>query len=121
MRRQLMEQARARLTAERERLAGELQQLDEERIEITTSLGELSNLPTHNADRADDGLEVQVVLQDTLGDELDQIEVALQRIDAGTYGTCDACGQEIAAERLAALPFVAQCIECAKNSEPGSF
>lgn len=41
------------------------------------------------------------------------IDVALQRCRQGRYGTCDSCGETIAAERLAALPAASTCIRCA--------
>ena len=117
MQARLLEQARTRLTEKRSRLQSELRRLDEERIELTRPAGELSNLPTHNADRADEGLEVQIVVQDTLTDELQQIDAALQHIHDGTYGICENCNQSIAPERLAALPFATHCIVCAKGIE----
>lgn len=43
--------------------------------------------------------------------ELDQIEHALERIDAGTYGVCEECGKPIPAERLEARPAATMCIE----------
>ena len=46
-------------------------------------------------------------------DELRQIDKALARLDAGTYGICTSCGEKIAAERLHALPFAALCVDCA--------
>jgi RNA polymerase-binding transcription factor DksA len=44
---------------------------------------------------------------------LAEIEAAEQRLDDGRYGTCTACGLEIAAERLAALPATSTCVDCA--------
>jgi len=38
---------------------------------------------------------------------------ALARLDGGTYGTCDRCGEPIAAERLEARPNATACISCA--------
>lgn len=37
---------------------------------------------------------------------------ALGKIEGGPYGTCERCGNEIAAERLEALPWARLCIEC---------
>lgn len=45
--------------------------------------------------------------------EADQIRHALARIDAGTYGICDVCGDEIAPARLEAQPEATRCIKCA--------
>ena len=41
---------------------------------------------------------------------LAQIDQALARIDAGTYGICDACGRPIAPERMEANPLATLCI-----------
>ena len=43
---------------------------------------------------------------------LAQVDAALARLDAGTFGTCVRCGKPIADERLEALPWAAHCIEC---------
>ncbi len=45
--------------------------------------------------------------------DIQAIEDALARIDAGTYGLCAKCGEEIAAGRLKAVPFTRTCIDCA--------
>ncbi len=45
--------------------------------------------------------------------ELDRIDAALARIDAGTYGECVRCGEEISAERLALDPTAPSCRDCA--------
>ena len=45
--------------------------------------------------------------------QIAEVEVALQRLDAGTYGRCERCGQPIPAERLAVRPFARTCVACA--------
>jgi DnaK suppressor protein len=40
------------------------------------------------------------------------VEAALWRLDEGAYGRCVRCGEPIASERLAALPWAAHCIAC---------
>ena len=42
-----------------------------------------------------------------------EVDDALGRVAAGTYGTCERCGQPIARDRLAARPFARHCITCA--------
>jgi RNA polymerase-binding transcription factor DksA len=42
-----------------------------------------------------------------------EVDDALGRIDAGTYGGCEQCGRPIAPDRLAARPFARRCIACA--------
>lgn len=46
--------------------------------------------------------------------ELDDLVSAEQRIDDGTYGRCARCGEQIADQRLDALPAARVCIECAR-------
>lgn len=46
-----------------------------------------------------------------------KIQEALQRLDAGEYGLCEECGEEIGIERLKARPVTTLCIECKSNQE----
>jgi RNA polymerase-binding protein DksA len=61
--------------------------------------------------------EVDYTLEEHSGRVLREIDAALARIDAGTYGTCEGCGGQIAAERLEALPYTTLCIECKRRKE----
>ena len=54
-------------------------------------------------------------LAGNLSETVSEIEDALSRIDAGTYGTCESCGAEIAAARLEAKPTARLCMNCASN------
>lgn len=49
---------------------------------------------------------------DGLHERLEELRAALGRIDKGTYGICERCGQEIGAERLEAIPSARLCITC---------
>lgn len=49
--------------------------------------------------------------------EIAQIDTAIARLDAGEYGTCRDCREEIDPARLAALPFVLDCADCASRRE----
>ncbi len=46
-----------------------------------------------------------------------KIKQALERIDNGTYGICEACGEEISIKRLKARPVTTLCIECKAKEE----
>ncbi len=61
--------------------------------------------------------EVLEGLDDMTLNELRQIRDAIRRLDDGSYGTCTACGQAIAASRLAALPATPVCVTCAEAAE----
>lgn len=49
----------------------------------------------------------------SLESSVSRTERALAKLDAGTYGICDACGEPIAPARLEAMPDVALCVTCA--------
>jgi DnaK suppressor protein len=47
---------------------------------------------------------------------LDELDAALDRVGAGTYGRCEICGREIGAARLEVLPAARLCIDCATRN-----
>ena len=49
--------------------------------------------------------------------EISEINAALQRLEAGTFGTCTHCGEAINDNRLLALPHAAHCVKCAALAE----
>jgi DnaK suppressor protein len=44
---------------------------------------------------------------------LAEVDRAIEKLSEGTYGRCDSCGVEIAAERLEAIPWATLCVTCA--------
>jgi len=57
-------------------------------------------------------LEKTLALEKKLRDTLSEIEHALEKYEAGTYGLCDSCGQPIDLTRLQALPQANLCLSC---------
>lgn len=71
---------------------------------------------------ADDGSELferekNLAVQRTLEVSLQEVQDALARFDAGTYGVCANCGKPIAEKRLQAKPEALYCIECQAKME----
>ncbi len=56
-----------------------------------------------------------LTLVSSLRDTLHDVEQALERMEAGTYGICERCGQPIADERLEALPAARLCMTCKRQ------
>ena len=54
-------------------------------------------------------------LAGSLQEQLDEVERALGKMDAGTYGQCESCGKEIGEARLEAVPTARYCIDCAST------
>ncbi|MBT3333833.1 MAG: TraR/DksA family transcriptional regulator [Rhodospirillaceae bacterium] len=63
-----------------------------------------------------EGSEVTLALEHTAIREAELIKAAIGRIDAGTYGDCTRCGNEISSGRLDAMPYAAECVDCASKS-----
>lgn len=60
--------------------------------------------------------EVLDALGNATRNEIEQVKLAIRRIDSGDYGKCEICGQAIKVERLNALPFSSMCINCAEKA-----
>nr|WP_201470382.1 TraR/DksA C4-type zinc finger protein [Microbacterium hydrocarbonoxydans] len=54
-------------------------------------------------------------LADAAASELRQVDDAIARLDAGTYGVCASCGRPIPAARLEVRPFATHCVACAEK------
>lgn len=52
-----------------------------------------------------------------LRSNLRDVERALSKMDGGTYGICERCGQPITVERLEALPWAVLCIDCKQQAD----
>jgi RNA polymerase-binding protein DksA len=105
----------------RARLRGDLNQMTDEalRRDQPDSSGNLSNVPLHMADVGTENYDQEFTLSliENEQEVLEQIYDALSRIDKGTFGICENCGQPIAKPRLQAIPYAKYCIECARQRE----
>jgi RNA polymerase-binding protein DksA len=57
---------------------------------------------------------VKVALEHEAMEEVAEIKAALQRLEAGNYGICVGCGEDIGKERLNARPWSSECLDCAE-------
>jgi len=82
-----------------------------------------NNIEGDDADIAAEYLSLQMTQLFTKREkqQLDQIELALEKIERDEYGICEECGDEINEKRMQTLPFVNLCVECkGKSEEEGS-
>ena len=94
-------------------------QLTTERAHLLAGLGEAIQAPEQmtygsQAAAASQVFEQQrdLALRDRAVQHLAQVDAALVRLADGTFGRCIRCGRDIAAARLEALPWAANCIGC---------
>jgi RNA polymerase-binding protein DksA len=107
---------RRRLEDEQQRLLEVIRDIEAEREEVR--LTETSSDRSPDPNTAEGGslafeMEKELSILENTRDILSKVEEALGRIDDGTYGTCDVCGEAIPVARLDALPYTKLCVTCA--------
>ena len=108
------------LIALRARLRGDVNALADAALGSTAEAnGELSSLPSHMADLGSDTFEQDNTLRLMDNEELvlEEIEGAIERIEAGAYGTCTECEGRIPKMRLNVSPYTPICVKCASELE----
>ena len=98
---------RAHLTAERDRVIDQLRELGIDRSSYDEGFADSCQV---TAERG----EVEA-LAGSLQETLQDIDDALSKLDAGSYGKCENCGEPIAEARLDAMPMARFCIKCASQ------
>lgn len=108
----------------REKLVGKVDYMQEETLKKSRqdASGDLSNVPIHMADVGTDNYEreLMIELMQNGEDGVRNIDDALERIEEGTFGICEACEKKINKERLKAVPYASLCINCQREEELGN-
>jgi DnaK suppressor protein len=108
---------RERLLALRATLQGDMSQMEDNALNKDHAT--TTSMPNHMAELGSGNFDQEFTLS-LLGNEkdaLNQIEAALERIENGSYGRCEACDVKIPKVRLDALPYAVLCIQCASQQE----
>ena len=105
--------------------------LEQRRSELRDELGTLTAVPRDPmaavsfGKRIGDGTTEAVERLNKVGTAnsiavtLSDVERALEKLEDGTYGVCDSCGEPIGEERLEAIPWATLCISCARVRSSG--
>lgn len=104
----------ARLVQERTSTDGRIASLAKDFDDIVASAELVSNDDEHDPEGHTVAFERQQIaaLLQAARAHLSELELAIARVESGTYGTCVRCGQPIGDERLTALPAARTCIAC---------
>jgi DnaK suppressor protein len=113
MRKAFLKKARDALLAQKRQIHRQLD--DEFREGKDANIDE--GMDTYDLASEERSREINLILSDRDRDKLHAIDDALERIEASTYGICDSCEEEIAPERLEALPFTRLCVSCQSELE----
>ena len=110
-----MDPARTRLEAEREQTLHRLAALTDDFDSIVAASRDTNADDEHDPEGATIAFERSQVstLVRQVQQHLAEVDAAFQRLDAGTYGICERCGQPIGEGRLEARPVARTCIGCA--------
>jgi RNA polymerase-binding protein DksA len=102
------------LKRERIRILSNIESLRQELAQSLSDGTEEHGLETHLSENATVTFlrERDLSIEENEERLLREIDAALGRIDAGTFGVCTTCGQQVPTERLEALPWAARCIGC---------
>jgi RNA polymerase-binding protein DksA len=115
------ERFRKRLLEDRARAQGALDYLHDENpgsMEDETQEIPSDNHPGDVATITFDR-EIDYTLEENEERLIAEIDAALERIEDGTFGLCQTCGNPIGEERLEAVPYTTQCIDCKRKEERG--
>jgi DnaK suppressor protein len=109
--------ARARLLADRERAADHLAALMRDHDGIVEASESSNADDEHDPEGATIAFEREQIaaLLSQSRSSLGDLDRALARVEDGSYGICQTCGQPIAPERLEARPAATTCITCASR------
>jgi RNA polymerase-binding protein DksA len=111
---------KTKLLEERERLAADLEALEESTSTTPKdSSGDLSSYSSHMADQGSDSMEREkaFLFASVKRRRLEEIDLALERIGAGTFGICESCGKPIPLKRLERMPGATLCVACKEQEE----
>ncbi|NLG43851.1 MAG: TraR/DksA family transcriptional regulator [Phycisphaerae bacterium] len=118
-----LEQFREMLLQKRAELVGDVHTLRQEALKGSRQevAGDLSSMPIHMADLGTDNYELEFTLGLIEGGRavLQEIDEALERIERGTYGICQATGKPIGKARLRAKPWAKYSYEYVLAQETG--
>lgn len=115
----LQARLRGELEAELARLEAEVAQMEREGHEALSEASGENNYRDHMADQGSATFEreLDMTLDENLRAALADVRKSLARLDAGSYGTCERCGQAISDSRLEAMPTANLCITCKAAEE----
>jgi RNA polymerase-binding protein DksA len=105
------------LTGERERIERQVAVLQSSIADVLRDSGDGAGDDTADTGSKAFEREQEMTLLANTRESLFQTEHALRRIDAGTYGACESCGEAVGKARLQAFPRATLCVSCKQKQE----
>jgi len=104
---------RSKLFEEKDKILNDVStKIRQESREQKRDTGDIYDIASDERER-----ELSLMLGDRDRVKLSEIDLALERIQDGTYGECEECGEPVAEKRLEVLPFTRVCVDCQSKFE----
>ena len=111
-----LERLRALLVAARVRALRTSSELHRDESDLEEAVTQSAELMEKSTDRTmENALQREAEAERSL---LGEVDAALARMESGTYGLCEECGERVALPRLVAIPEARLCIRCARAASP---
>ncbi|EEP61230.1 TraR/DksA family transcriptional regulator [Sulfurihydrogenibium yellowstonense] len=107
-----LEKIKKQLLEKREQILKSMEEASKNDLNEKTGVGDDADNVTEELSR-----ETFYRLNQADRETLFLIDLALRKIENGTYGICEECGAVIGEKRLEAIPWVRLCIDCSQNEE----
>ena len=108
----IQEELKTLLLQKRAELVAKLREEREGRIDATSRREKIEGTPFGDRPALSPDDEMGFAVADRRAGMLAQVDLALKKMEEGTYGRCEACEEEIAPARLRAHPFAVRCTRC---------
>ena len=101
----------------RDEILGKIAQEMGTKLDEDPRMSTLSTMDVGDLSQLDQDENIDYALLNRHIERLREVEDALDRLEAGTYGICEDCGAAINLERLKVLPFTTCCVQCQERRE----
>jgi len=104
---------REKLLSEKNRILSDVSaKIRQESSQEKREIGDIYDIASDERER-----ELSLMLGDRERKKLAEIDLAIERINEGTYGVCEECGEPVGEKRLEVLPFTRVCVDCQSRIE----
>lgn len=110
-----LEQFRKELLRMREDLVGNIRAMEGEALKSSEQDFSLDHMADYGSDNFDQDFTLGLIENEE--ERVREIGEALERLQKGTFGTCEGCSKPIPKTRLRAIPHTRHCVECQRRSE----
>lgn len=125
MREELLEKFKLKLENEKQNLMQAIKHINDGGLgkSLSESIEELAAYDQHPADLGSEVFErsKDFALRDGVMIKVEAIQQALKNMKNGAYGKCEICGGTIPIERLEAVPYTTQCMDCREKVEEAAY